>query len=88
MRARNKIVKPVADNNNVAPVISRVTKVVSDLNLLYDKRKDAIVSPELLEQASYAPPVDVAPVDVAPLSTEVDGGSSAGDIANDPNAVG
>lgn len=48
----------VADNENVAPVISRVTKVVSDLNLLYDKRKDAIVSPELLEQANYAPPAD------------------------------
>jgi len=73
----------VADNNNIAPVISRVTKVVSDLNLLYDKRKDAIVSPELLEQASYAPPVDAGPG-----STEVDASGSAADIANDPNAVG
>jgi hypothetical protein len=69
----------VADNSNIAPIISRVTKVVSDLNLLYDKRKDAIMSPELLEQASYAPPAE--------LPGE-SGGSSAADIANDPNAVG
>jgi hypothetical protein len=73
----------VADNSNIEPVISRVTKVVSDLNLLYDKRKDAIMSPELLEQANYAPPVE-APSAALPG----DSAASAADIANDPNAVG
>ena len=71
----------VADNENIAPVISRVTKVVSDLNLLYDRRKDAIVAPELLEQASYAPPATLPDDNAA-------GAASAADIANDPNAVG
>ena len=77
----------VADNQNVQPVISRVTKVVSDLNLLFDKRKDAIVSPELLDQPDYAPPAETA----APASASSEGSASrtsAGDIANDPNAVG
>ena len=73
----------VAENNNIAPVISRVTKVVSDLNLLYDKRKDAIMSPGLLEQADYAPPVDAAAG-----GTAAHEGTSASDIANDPDAVG
>jgi hypothetical protein len=76
----------VADNNNIAPVISRVTKVVGDLNLLYDKRKDAIASPELLEQADYAPPADAA--QGATSGDSAASPSSAGDIAHDPDAVG
>jgi hypothetical protein len=78
----------VADNSNIAPVISRVTKIVSDLNLLYDKRKDAIVSPELLEQASYAPAAAELPATLPGDSTASAGASSAADIANDPDAVG
>ena len=79
----------VADNANVQPVISRVTKVVSDLNLLFDKRKDAIVSPELLDQPDYAPPAAPAAPDAPPAASPSESsGSSAGDIANDPNAVG
>jgi len=85
----------VADNQNVQPVISRVTKVVSDLNLLFDKRKDAIVAPELLDQADYAPPAapaasaapEVPSLPPASLPGESSSGS-ASDIANDPNAVG
>jgi hypothetical protein len=69
----------VADNNNIAPTASRVNKVAADLNRLYDKRKDAIMSPDLLSQADYAPPA-------APDSTAA--AASAADIANDPNAVG
>ena len=79
----------VADNANVQPVISRVTKVVSDLNLLFDKRKDAIVAPELLDQPDYAPPAAPAAPDAPPAASPSESsGSSAGDIANDPNAVG
>ena len=77
----------VADNSNIGPVASRVTKVVADLNRLYDKRKDAIVSPDLLSQASYAPPMPAA----APAATSAPadtGAASASDVASDPNAVG
>jgi hypothetical protein len=74
----------VADSSNIGPTASRVTKLVADLNRLYDKRKDAIVSPDLLSQAEYAPPA--AP---APTSGSADAGAaSASDVANDPDAVG
>jgi hypothetical protein len=68
----------IADKANVGPVIDRLTKTVADLNKLYDKRKDAIVTPDLLDQEGYAPEVP------APLPPS----SPATDIAQDPNAVG
>ena len=68
----------IADKANVGPVIDRLTKTVADLNKLYDKRKDAILSPDLLDQAGYAPEVPAA----LPPS------NPATDVANDPNAVG
>jgi hypothetical protein len=74
----------VADNNNIASAAGRVTKTVADLNRLYDKRKDAIMSPDLLSQAEYAPPA--TSTDTASTTTE--SGAAATDIANDPNAVG
>jgi hypothetical protein len=74
----------VTDSNNIAPTASRVAKVVADLNRLYDKRKDAVLSPDLLSQADYAPPAP-DPDASAPSDT---GAASATDIANDPNAVG
>jgi hypothetical protein len=79
----------VADNTNIAPTASRVTKVVADLNRLYDKRKDAIMSPDLLSQTGYAPPMSTDPGShPAPESGAAGGPASATDIANDPNAVG
>jgi len=84
----------VADNNNIAPTASRVVTVVADLNRLYDKRKDAILSPDLLSQADYRPTAaaTAAPAPTAPdtaTSTPSDtGAASATDIANDPNALG
>ena len=75
----------VADNENVQPVISRVTKVVSDLNLLYDKRKDAIVSPELLEQANYAPPADNRAGDMA---GGTGGSTNLGDMSGGAGGAG
>jgi hypothetical protein len=87
----------VADNNNIAPTASRVTKTVADLNRLYDKRRDAILSPDLLRQPDYAPPAaDAAPAapaagsdsETATSSAAPDTAASAADIANDPNAVG
>jgi hypothetical protein len=84
----------VADNNNIAPTASRVTKTVADLNRLYDKRRDAILSPDLLSQPDYAPPAAAAAPaagsDSATAPSGADSGTaaSAADIANDPNAVG
>lgn len=86
----------VADNSNIAPTASRVTKTVADLNRLYDKRKDAVVSPDLLSQPDYAPQTpapaaerggETAAADAAPDAASSTG-SSAADIADDPNAVG
>jgi hypothetical protein len=79
----------VADNTNIAPTASRVTKVVADLNRLYDKRKDAVMSPDLLSQPNYAPPISTDPGShPGPESGAAAGATSATDIANDPNAVG
>jgi hypothetical protein len=80
----------VADNNNIGPTASRVTKVVADLNRLYDKRRDAILSPDLLSQPDYAPPAAAAaaPADSGTAPAAPSTGTSAADIANDPNAVG
>jgi hypothetical protein len=81
----------VADNGNVGATAARVTKVVADLNRLYDKRKDAIVSPDLLSQADYAPPaveVSAEPATGTDFAGTPASAISPTDIANDPNAVG
>lgn len=76
----------IADKANVTPLIDRLTKTVADLNKLYDKRKDAIMTPDLLDQAGYAPEVPAnVPVDVPTLPPP---SGPAADVANDPNAVG
>ncbi len=78
----------VADNSNVGSVINRVTKVVADLNRLYDKRKEAIMTPDLLSQPDYAPPAATAESDAGSDAGGAAAGDAAADIANDPNAVG
>jgi hypothetical protein len=82
----------VADNGNIGATAARVTKVVADLDRLYDKRKDAIMSPDLLSQSDYAPPAAVeTPADAAKGTGSAGAPASAvsaTDIANDPNAVG
>jgi hypothetical protein len=82
----------VADNGNIGATAARVTKVVADLDRLYDKRKDAIMSPDLLNQSDYAPPAAVeTPADAAKGTGSAGAPASAvsaTDIANDPNAVG
>ena len=74
----------IADKANIAPAIDRVTGTVAELTRLFDKRKEAVVSPDLLNNADYAPPMaDIAAppaADVAP--------PQASDVLNDPNAVG
>jgi hypothetical protein len=81
----------VADNGNVGATAARITKVVADLNRLYDKRKDAIMSPDLLSQADYAPGAAEVSADAAAGTDSAgapDSALSPTDIANDPNAVG
>lgn len=77
----------ISDNANIGPVIDRLTKTVADLNKMFDKRKDAIVAPDLLDQAGYAPDVP-ANIPQAAVPAELPPGSPAADVANDPNAVG
>jgi len=60
---------------NVAAAAAALTKTVTAMSQLFDRRKEAVVAPDLLAQPDYAPPAN--------LPT-----SLPGDIANDPNAVG
>lgn len=78
----------VSDNGNIAATIDRVTKTVTDMNRLYDKRRDAIVSPDLLAQTGYAPDVPVAPTAPAAPDAPAAPSAAAADAASDPNAVG
>jgi len=58
----------IGDNASVGAAIDRLVKVVADLNRLFDRRKDAIVSPDLLDDTAYAPsptPPPGAPDDTA-----------------------
>lgn len=73
----------VADKTNIAPAIDRVTGTVTELTRLFDKRKEAVVSPELLDTAGYAPPA----ADLAAPAADV-AAPAASDVLNDPNAVG
>jgi hypothetical protein len=61
------LTQAIAENQNIAPTIARVTKTIGDLDALYKKRKDAIESPVLLDQAGYAPEVAAAPEPPATL---------------------
>ncbi|MBK8048857.1 MAG: hypothetical protein IPK16_18085 [Anaerolineales bacterium] len=79
----------VADKSNIGPTIDRVTQTIADLGRLYDKRKEAILAPDLLAQPGYAPDVAVPPVSNAATDVATPAASNAAtDIANDPDAVG
>lgn len=60
---------------NVAAAAAALTKTVTAMSQLFDRRKEAVVAPDLLTQPDYAPPANLP-------------ASLPGDIANDPNAVG
>lgn len=87
----------IADNNNVLPTIKRVGKTVADMSALFDKRSEAIVSPDLLAQPGYAPAAPAAAPSAPPAAPAAPPatlppttlpGDAAADIKNDPNAVG
>ena len=68
------LAQAIDERGNVAAATAALTKTVAAMNQLFDRRREAIIAPDLLAQPSYAPPPDL-PAGVA-------------DIANDPNAVG
>ena len=62
----------IGDNASLSAAIDQLIKTVADLNRLYDRRKDAIVSPDLLSDAAYAPPPTALPgVEATDDSTSV-----------------
>lgn len=51
----------VGSSTGIPAAIDGLIKHVADLNRLFDRRKDAIVAPDLLDDATYAPPPTVLP---------------------------
>jgi len=43
--------------DNLGAAIAQLTQTVTNLHMLYDRRREAVMSPELLSQPGYAPPV-------------------------------
>jgi len=69
------LTQAIDERGNVAAAAAALTKTITAMSQLFDRRKEAIVAPDLLAQPDYAPPASLP----ARLPT---------DIANDPNAVG
>jgi hypothetical protein len=69
------LTQAIDERGNVAAAAAALTKTITAMSQLFDRRKEAIVAPDLLAQPDYAPPASLP----ASLPT---------DIANDPNAVG
>ncbi len=68
------LAQAIDERGNVAAAAAALTKTVAAMNQLFDRRREAIIAPDLLAQPNYAPPPDLP--------------AGAVDIANDPNAVG
>lgn len=68
------VAQAVDERGNIGGAIADLTKTVTAMARLFDRRQEAIMTPDLLAQPDFAPPVDLP--------------SSPGDISNDPNAVG
>jgi hypothetical protein len=68
------LAQAIDERGNVAAAAAALTKTVAAMNQLFDRRREAIIAPDLLAQPNYAPPPDLP--------------AGGADIANDPNAVG
>jgi hypothetical protein len=55
--AINAVAMAIGSGENLGATISRLTQTVTNLHMLYDRRREAVVSPDLLSQPGYAPPV-------------------------------
>lgn len=73
------LTQAIEERGNVAAAAAALTKTIVAMSQLFDRRKEAIVAPDLLAQPDYAPPANMPSSLPASLPT---------DIANDPNAVG
>ena len=56
--AVEKLDNAVSANENIGQAVEQLTDLVADLNTLYNRRYEAIISPDLLTDTSYAPEVD------------------------------
>ena len=57
-RAVERLDTAVTTNENIGPAIEQLTDLVAELNILFNRRHEAIISPDLLTDTSYAPEVD------------------------------
>lgn len=56
--AVEKLDAAVAADENIGQAIEQLTDLVAELNTLYNRRYEAILSPDLLTDTTYAPEVD------------------------------
>ena len=48
----------VTTNENIGQAVGQLTDLVDELNTLFNRRREAIISPDLLTDTSYAPEID------------------------------
>ena len=58
------LAQAIDERGNVAAAAASLTKVVVAMSQLFDRRREAIVAPDLLAQPDYAPPANL-PTDIA-----------------------
>ena len=58
------LAQAIDERGNVAAAATSLTKVVVAMSQLFDRRREAIVAPDLLAQPDYAPPANL-PTDIA-----------------------
>lgn len=51
----------VANNENIEALCNQLTELTTELNTMFSKRHEAIIAPDLLTNAGYAPAVDLPP---------------------------
>lgn len=51
----------IANNENIQALCDQLTELTTELNNLFSKRHEAIIAPDLLTNAGYAPAVDLPP---------------------------
>lgn len=79
--AVNGLATAVSNNENIGALCGQLNDLLTDLNNLFGKRREAVIAPDLLTSAGYAPEVDV-PIPGAPNDATSD--ATAEDVSSQP----
>lgn len=60
----------VADNGDIGSAVHKLTDLLNELNTLFNKRHEAVLSPDLLGDPSYSPAIADADVDAGSQNPE------------------